>query len=394
LGLESFSVAPLGTGLVAESSLAFRVGHRDLAICRAASRRIQERLAKVPGITDVRDNVREGPLQVQVVPQEPACSEFALTPYDIAAALRTANSGMTAGTLRDAARREELPIRVQLARDGRSSLQKVLSLQLRSPLGAAPRLEDLAEPYYDQGFTSLYRYNGLRVITISAALQGVSQRSDTAPVGIARVQEIVRAEFARLQAEEPGLTLSMGGGYSSQQDTASRMGISALVAAALIYLILLVQFRSYILPFLVLLTLVFACLGVIAGLSLHGYALSVVTAVSLVGLFGVAVNDAIILIDFINQGPADQNDRFAHVLAGARLRLRPIVLTTVTTVVGLLPMATGLCGFSSIWSPFAVCFCYGLTAATLMTLVFIPCCYAMCDDLARLINRVLPQTEG
>ena len=384
LGLESVSVIPMGTGLSADSSLAFRVGHADLATCLIASRRLQERLARIPGVTDVRDNVREGPLQVHVIPKEPTCSDFALTSYDVAAALRTANSGVTAGSLRDAMHHEEHPIRVQLSRKGRDSLEEMLSLQIRTPLGAAPRLEELAEPYYNQGFASLYRFNGLRVVTISASLKGTPQESGSRPLGMQQVHEIISKEFEQLKVEEPGLTLSIGGGYSNQQKTAGRMGIAALVAASLIYLILLVQFRSYVLPLFVLLTLVFSALGVVFGLRLHDFALSIVTIVSLVGLFGVAVNDAIIFIDFINRAPRKEDDHFAHLLAGARLRLRPIVLTTATTVVGLLPMAMGLCGYSSIWSPFAVCFSYGLVAATLLTLLMIPCFYAIHEDIGRL----------
>ncbi len=252
------------------------------------------------------------------------------------------------------------------------------------------RVEELAEPFYEQGLASLYRFNGLRVITVSALLKSAPQEGQEQAVSIQRLNEIAQAEYEQLKTEFPGLTLSLGGGYSSQQDTAGRMALSALAAMALIYLILLVQFRSYVLPFLVLLTLVFGCLGVVGGLCAHGYAVSVVTAVSLVGLFGVAVNDAIIFIDFINGGDRDESDRFAHLLQGARLRLRPIVLTTATTVVGLLPMAIGLCGYSSIWSPFAVCFCYGLTAATVLTLVFIPCFYAIYEDTIRVVGAVIP----
>ena len=386
LDLESVSVIPMGTGLTADSSLAFRVGHTDLATCLTASRRLQERIAEIPGVTDVRDNVREGPLQIHVIPREPACSDFALTSYDVAAALRTANNGVAAGSIRNAVHHEEHPIRVQLSRDGRASLEELLALQVRSPLGATPRLDELAEPYYDQGLASLYRFNGLRVVTISASLQGTARDESGRPIGMQQVQEIVEKEFNRLKTENPDLTFSVGGGYSSQQRTAGRMGIAALIAAALIYLILLVQFRSYVLPVFVLLTLVFAALGVIFGLRVHEHTMSIVTVVSLVGLFGVAVNDAIIFIDFINKAPRNQEDRFAHLLAGGRLRLRPIVLTTLTTVVGLLPMAMGLCGYSSIWSPFAVCFSYGLTAATVLTLFVIPCFYAIHEDVTRLVG--------
>jgi HAE1 family hydrophobic/amphiphilic exporter-1 len=279
-------------------------------------------------------------------------------------------------------------VRVLLDSGFRDSVDDLLAIQLKSPTGALPRLTEVADLVYDQHYASLYRYNGRRLITVSATLRTGTVDAEGRPVDMRSVYRTVSRAIPSLEEEYPGLTISLGGGYTERQQTFGDLALAGLLAIGLIYLALLAQFRSYIQPLLVLLTLLFGFVGIVLGLSVHQYAFSVVTAVSLVGLFGVAVNDAIILIDFINKAPKDPSNRYAHVLTGCRLRLRPILLTTITTVSGLLPMALGLRGYSSIWSPFAACFCYGLSAATLLTIVLMPCFYLICDDFARLGHRL------
>ena len=388
LGLESFSVSSMGTGLEQAAAVAIRVEHADMGVCRRVASRVCRRLAEIPGLSEIRDNMREGPLELNVWAAEPQCSEFGLTSFDVASTLRAATDGLAAAKLLDTQVDEEVPIRVLLDGPYRDSLDDVLAIAMKTPTGAEPRLQELATLYYDQHFSSLYHRNGRRLITVSATIQGTPVDAQGRPIDIKYVHDTLAREFPALEQEYPGLSLSIGGGYAQQQATFGKLALAGLLAAAMMYLVLLTQFRSYVQPFLVLLTLLFAFVGVILGLFVHQYAFSVVTAVSLVGLFGVAVNDGIILIDFINKAPQSGTHRFDQVLQGCRLRLRPILVTTITTVAGLLPMALGLAGYSSIWSPFAACFCYGLSVATLLTLVLMPCFYLICDDFSRLLARL------
>ena len=394
VGLESFTVSAMGTGLEATEAVVVRVEHRDLNVCRTVANQLGQRLGEMPGVTGIGDSLRRGPLQLSLRAREPQCSEFGLTQSDIALSVRAATEGVTATRLREPQEQDERPVRVLLAQRWRSELGDLLEVPLKTPTGAAPRLEEVAEPYYEQHYASLHHNNGRPSIVVSAAIEGKPKDAQGQPIDVGYVYRQLRDDFQRFQDQHPGLTLTMGGGYAQRQEAFGQLRLAGLLAAMLIYLILLAQFRSYLQPFLVLLTLLFSFMGVIAGLAVHEYAFSVVSAVALVGLFGVAVNDAIILIDFINKVPRGSADRLQPVLEGCRLRLRPIVVTTVTTVAGLLPMAIGLRGYSSIWSPFAACFCYGLMSATLLTLVMMPCFYLICEDLGRapswLIRCLLP----
>lgn len=392
LGLESFTVSSMGTGLEQTEAIAVRVEHNDMNVCRRAAQRIRQRMSQIPGVTEIRDNMREGPMELGLRPEEPQASEFGLTPLDIAAVVRAATDGMSAGNLYDPEFDEDVPIRVVFDGRDRDSLTDLMAIPLKTPTGAEPSLGEVATLYYDQHYASVYHHNGRRLITVSATIHGTPVDEQGRPIDMQYVSRELAGEFRQIEREYPGLSLSFGGGYAQQRESFGSLGIAALAALALIYLSLLMEFRSYIQPLLVLLSLTFAFAGVVLGMHLHEYTVSIVTGVALVGLFGVAVNNAILMIEFINQRPRDGKDRLAPILEGCRLRLRPIMCTTTTTIVGLVPTALGLGGYSSIWSPFAACFCYGLTVAAILTLLFTPCFYLIHDDLVRLSSRLLHRT--
>jgi HAE1 family hydrophobic/amphiphilic exporter-1 len=142
----------------------------------------------------------------------------------------------------------------------------------------------------------------------------------------------------------------------------------------------------------------FGVMGMIIGLVVNDYPFSVVTAIAMVGLCGVVVNDAIVLIDFINSERARGTALVEAIHVGCRRRFRPIVLTSATTVVGLAPMALGVGGYSKIWSPFAMSMCWGLLFSTVLTLLVIPALYQLLEDgrglVARVLRRGAPEADS
>ena len=149
----------------------------------------------------------------------------------------------------------------------------------------------------------------------------------------------------------------------------------------------MVQFSSLLQPFIILTTIPFALAGALLGLILGGYPLSITVIYGMVGLSGVVVNDSIVFISFINAARAQGEERVDAILAGAAKRLRPIILTTVTTIGGVLPIALGLLGKSEVWSPLATLIVFGLGAASALMLIVIPCLYYVVDDLRAFIRR-------
>jgi HAE1 family hydrophobic/amphiphilic exporter-1 len=153
-----------------------------------------------------------------------------------------------------------------------------------------------------------------------------------------------------------------------------------------IYGILAAQFRSYLQPFIVMSVIAFSFIGVVVGIWLLGYALSMYVIYALVGLAGIVVNDSLVLIDFVNQARGRGASAVEAVRNASAKRFRPILLTTVTTIAGLLPMAFGLTGKSVVYGPFATAIVFGLAVASLLTLFVVPSLYLGLEDAKRLVR--------
>ncbi|MFQ5845913.1 MAG: efflux RND transporter permease subunit, partial [Planctomycetota bacterium] len=152
---------------------------------------------------------------------------------------------------------------------------------------------------------------------------------------------------------------------------------------------------SYLQPLVVLFTIPFAFIGVVVGLAVTANPFTIMAGIAMVGLAGIAVNDAIVLVDFVNKRRLQGMEAGAAVREACRLRARPILLTTVTTIAGLFPMAIGLTGFSKLWSPFAATLCFGMLFSTMLTLFFIPGTYLILEDLkGRFARRRAPVPDA
>jgi multidrug efflux pump subunit AcrB len=194
-------------------------------------------------------------------------------------------------------------------------------------------------------------------------------------------------EFGPLAEGDERLDIVAGGQYAETQASFQSLWQSAAIALCLMYLILASQFRNYGHPLVVMTAVMFGVMGMIIGLVVNDYPFSVVTGIAMVGLSGVVVNDALVLIDFINVERRRGTPLVEAIHVGCRRRLRPIILTTITTVVGLAPMALGLGGYSKIWSPFAMSMCWGLVFATMLTLLVVPALYQLLEDVRGLFRR-------
>jgi len=225
------------------------------------------------------------------------------------------------------------------------------------------------------------RRDGQHVVTVLADLE----------LG-ARSTEVTRRildQFSEFSHRFPGYVLQAGGEAKETDESFQSLYRAFLVAVVAIFLILTIQFNSLAQPFLILLTVPLAAIGVILGLFVTRMPFGVTAMVGLIGLAGIAVNNALVLIDFINERRAQGLVLQEAVLEGCRLRMRPILLTAVTTVLGLLPTAMGWGGKSEIWSPMAASVACGLTASCLLMLLFLPVAYLVLEDLLTFRDGVL-----
>lgn len=236
---------------------------------------------------------------------------------------------------------------------------------LEHPAGPV-RLGDIAAPRAVSEPRELKRYKLQRARTITANIR------PGAPLSAAGVVRHIGALYDARRTEFPGATLDFGGEFEDTRRSYTSLTYAFVIAVLLIYLILATQFRSYIQPLIVLSAVVFALTGVIFGKLLTQSLFTVNSFIAVVGVTGVVVNDSLVLIDFINRAYRRGLSRRQAVEEGIRVRLRPILLTTLTTTLGLLPMALGIPSYSLVWGTMASTFVTGLATATILTLFIVP----------------------
>jgi len=230
-----------------------------------------------------------------------------------------------------------------------------------------------------RGLAKIRRTDRRREITVQADAHNKDN--------LKAINERVTAEFRdKYRAAYPGLALKMGGEFAEFGKVVSDLLRLLGVGLFLMYCIMGAQFKSFAQPFIIGASIFFAFVGCVLYLLISGTPLSVVVMFAGVALIGVCVNDAIVLISFINAMRRQGASTFDAVVEGCAVRLRPVILTSITTIAGLLPMAIGLGGRSETWAPMASTIMFGLLFSTVGTLLVIPCLYGILDDITRRIG--------
>ncbi len=386
--IENLKVWPLLDGPPVGKPIAIRIEHPNFDVAGKFCRQIKEQLHGIDGIFDISDNFALGQRELQLTINEEAASEFGLTFRDVFNTLGAANEGAIIGTYNDATYDEDLDIRVKYSEEFRSSEDQLLDVDIKTPAGALVKLRQVADVQYDQGYASHFRHDGKRAVVVTA--------NHADHVDADRVVRSVLADLAPLTKGDENLKIVPEGQFKETHESFRSLKSAAAVSILIMYLILAAQFKSYSQPLIILIALVFGTIGLIVGLVLHDYHFSVTTGIALVGLFGIVVNDSIVLVTFINDRLQDGMPLQDALIEGAMVRARPILLTTVTTVCGLLPMALGFGGYNKVWSPFATSICWGLTTATVLILLLIPPLYMVLEEItgrSRRLAEVAPDPQ-
>jgi multidrug efflux pump subunit AcrB len=184
-------------------------------------------------------------------------------------------------------------------------------------------------------------------------------------------------------ARHPGFTIELGGEYEKTKESFESLGRAFLIALLVIYTILGIQFQSFLQPLVIMLTVPFAFIGVITGLLVSGHPFSLVSMVAVVALSGIVVNDSLVLVDFINKSRARGISLYRAIVRSGIVRMRPVIMTSLTTVVGLLPMSLALGGESPVWEPLATSIIWGLAFSTFLTLFVIPVGYSLLAQVTK-----------
>ncbi|WP_200907124.1 efflux RND transporter permease subunit [Desulfatitalea tepidiphila] len=357
-----------------------RVQAETIASAIEASGRLLAAMRQDGDLVDLVDLGDNRPVHHRTVafePRQEAVYQYNLSAAQITAIAAGVLNGHMAGPFRAAD--EEVDLMVRLARSDDLVSD---SASLSSPLDilSVPVIEDSAAPIYLRDLVTARiveepnvrsRYQGKPTITISADIRAGSKLSP------ALVQNKVQAHYQQLRAQMPGVAVSFGGEFESTTKSYISLAIAFSMALLGIYMVLASQFRDYLQPLLILTAVPFAIIGVAYGIFLTRTLFTIGSFIATIGLSGVAVNNTILLIDFMNKRMRAGRELRQAILESCAARIRPVLITTVTTLLGLLPMAIGIPSKSISWAPMATAFVTGLCSATLLALLITPANYEL-----------------
>ncbi|MEX0661628.1 MAG: efflux RND transporter permease subunit [Balneolaceae bacterium] len=332
---------------------------------------IVQRMQRVPAVRDARSGRQEGRPEQNITFDRDKISELGLTGRDIADAIQTNVGGSTAGVFREGG--DEFDINVRLQESDRGSTLDLNNISVRTASGESVPVSTVIEQISTRGPVSINRINGQRVTYISANLMsGV-------PLGEA-VRDI-QAELSDLSIPT-GFSIIYGGEYEEQQKAQTDYIISILMAIILIYMVMAAQFERFLDPVIVMFSVPVAIIGVVPTMLLTGTTMNMQSIMGIIMLIGIVVNNAIVLVDYINLMRRDKNlSVYNAVIESGKLRLRPILMTTLTTVLGLLPLSFGLGAGGEIQASLARVVIGGLIASTMITLILIPVVYITANNI-------------
>lgn len=335
-------------------------------------------LKGVEGVKDIDRDDKLGKQQVEIIPDFEKLSRYGITVADIARNLRIAYDGEIVTSVRYGD--EDVDFRVIMQESVRENPKYLSSLYIPNMQGRLIPLREIARFKTSPGPSDYRHYEGERITTVEADVN----RAVITPVEATNMVK----EYFDLKSDFPGTRFVITG--EAQETMESFMGLLQAFAIAIIaiYFILMVLFNSPTQPFLVMIAIPFGMIGVILAFALHGYPLSFMGAMGIVGLAGVVVNDSLVLVSQINEIRRNKPDKQIKkvVAEGTAERLRAIVMTTITTVAGLLPLAYGIGGTDFTNAPMALALGYGLLFATPLTLILIPCIFVAGEDIRRILG--------
>ncbi len=351
---------------------------RDMEPILAAADDLQERLRDFDGVYQVRSDFSPGKNELRLS-LKPEARTLGLTVEDLARQVYAGYYGQEAVRLQRG--RDDIRVKVRYTEAERGRLSDFQDMRIRTPDGRAVPLLSVADVTFAPGYATITRTDGMRRVAVSAAVD--TNKANANEI----LNQLAVADFPRLQDQYPGLFISSQGEKKKMRESFSSLMVGVPMALIGIYIIIATMFRSYLQPVVILFTVPFGIIGAILGHLLMGFNLSLLSVFGMVALTGVVVNDAIVLIERINENLAGGMDFIEAIVNGGARRFRAIILTTFSTVGGLAPLIAEQDLQARFLIPMALSLAAGVAFATLLTLVLAPSLLVIVNDLRRLTAR-------
>jgi len=355
-----------------------QMAHEDFSVLAAAAERIKAELAKYPGVGDIEDSYARGKRELKIR-LKPEARTLGITEEELGRQIRGAFYGAEA--LRLQRGRNEVKVMLRYPEADRHSLWDLEAMRIRTPQGGEIPLERAAWIEEGRGFSEINRTDRKRVINVTASVDSK----------LANAQEILgelkQGLLVQLVHDYPGLKFNLEGEEKERRESMESMKSGFLLALFAIFALLAIPFRSYSQPLLIMAAIPFGIVGAIAGHLIMGFNLSILSMFGIVALSGVVVNDSLLLIDRINTNRRHGGEDLTQALVDAgQRRFRPILLTSLTTFFGLMPMILETSVQAQFLIPMAISLGFGILFATGITLLLIPVLYLILEDVRRLFG--------
>jgi len=371
-------------GAAQESPLQIEVKGPDLEMLAGVADKVTAITASVSGTRDVKSSWEEGQPEIQISVDRDRAAQFGLTLGEIGVALRTALEGDIATKFKDG--NNEYDTRVVLAKANRSNPADVEKVSLVNYRGERIFLGQVTEIYYGKGPTMIGRKDRERLITVSSNLDG------TVPLG--QISAAIQQQAAALDLP-PGVTIAYAGDVQNMQDMFRDMMIAISFAILFVYMIMVALFESYAHPFTIMFSIPVALVGGLGALALTGQTLNMFSMIGILLALGLVTKNAILLVDRANEQRAKGLSAREALLEAGPTRLRPIIMTTLTMVLGMMPLALALGAGSEIRQSMAIVVIGALISSTVLTLLLVPVVYSYMEGLrARLSRKKVDATNG
>ena len=359
------SVGGMGGSMGGQATLDYEIYGYDFAETDSTARLMKRMLEAIPGTADIIISRADYQPEYQVDFDREKLAMYGLNLSTAANALRNRINGQLASQFREDG--EEYDIKVMYAPEHRTSIEDIENILIYNARGEGVRIRDVGRVVERFTPPTIERKDRERIVTVSAVVQDVP---------MSQIVKAAAIEMEKLEIPQ-GVSLQLAGSYEDQQDSFSDLLTLAVLIIILVYIVMAAQFESYTYPAIIMTSLLFAFSGVFIILWITGHTLNVMSMIGAIMLIGIVVKNGIVLIDYISLNRERGMGIRRAVIDGGRSRLRPVVMTTLTTILGMVPMAVGSGQGSEMWRPMGTAVIGGLTFSTILTLLFVPMLYCV-----------------
>ncbi|KGX90976.1 efflux RND transporter permease subunit [Pontibacillus marinus] len=364
------TVSEMAAGIGGGSPVSIQINGDDYDVLKELAQQVTWVISDVEGVHNPESSASEGRPEIQVEVDRDKAAQYGLTYQQVMTQVQMGFSGQVATRFRESG--DEIDVRLMLPEEERQTISDLETLKIQTQDGTMIPLATVAELKQVQGPVTLLRENQQRQVNVT---------SDIVDRDLGSITADIREELSTMNFPE-GYSYKIGGQAEDMAESFGDLALALVFSIFLVYAVMAIQFENFLYPFVIMFSMPATVVGVLGGLFITGLPLSIPAVIGVIMLAGIVVNNAIVLVDYINIVRRRGVDRFEAILEAGPSRMRPILMTTLTTVLGMIPLALGLGQGAEAQQPMAVTIIFGLTVSSFFTLLLIPVVYTYLDDLS------------